>query len=305
MTVSLETLVRRWQDEVARDPGSPSFIPLADHYRGRGRFDVARRVCTRGLGRQPENVEGHYVLGRIYRDLGDLQKAGDEWDIALRLDPEHVAARRAIGLLRLEEGDRAGAESHLRLALANDPDDPRIRRALSYLVAGGRRSSPSGRYWEALSARLQGPIDWLRRESRVTTAIFLDGSGRILARTGAATNIDLAAFATLAAGTHAASREMARLMDQPGFSQLYQGRGQHQIFMGAIDAPHGELLVLAIFDDDTTIGLVRALFREMSRDLAGGNWPDPEWHHGGDTLETSLAANLKRFDRSYPGNGGG
>lgn len=294
MTVSLEALVRRWQNDVARDPGSASFIPLADHYRGRGRFDVARRVCTRGLARQPENVEGHYVLGRIYRDLGELQMAGDEWDIALRLDPSHVAARRAIGLLRLEQGDRVGAESHLRLALTNDPDDPRIRRALEYLAGSGRRRAPSGRYWEALSARLHGPIEWFRREAKANTAIFLDGSGRVLARSGGPVAFDLAAFATLAAGTHAASREIARIMGQPGFSQLYQGRGKHQIFMGAVDAPHGEILLLATFDDDTTIGLVRAIFREMSRDLANSSWPDPEWEHANETLEASLAASLRR-----------
>lgn len=294
MIVSSEMLARRWQDEVARDPGSPSFIPLADHYRGRGRFDAARRVCIRGLARHPENVEGHYVLGRIYRDLGDLQRAGDEWDIALRLDDSHVAARRAIGLLRLEQGDRGSARAHLLRAQRNDPDDPRIHRALSYLENSGRRSAPSGRYWESLAACLHRPMEAFRREARVKTALFIDGSGRVLTRTGQPFGADLASFASLAAGIHAASREMTRWMDQPGFSQLYQGRGDHQIFMASFPAPHGEILGIAIFDDETNVGLVRSLFGDLKKELQRVSWPDPEWDQRGDTLESSLAANLAR-----------
>ena len=304
MTVSSEMLVRRWQNEVARDPGSPSFIQLADHYRGRGRFDVARRVCTRGLERRPEDVEGHYVLGRIYRDLGDLQRAGDEWDIALRLDETHVAARRALGLLRLEQGDRRSAQIHLRRALRNDPDDPRIQRAISYLEVGGRRTSPSGRYWEAVAALLRGPMDSFRRETRVRTALFIDGSGRVLTHAGQPLGADLAGFATLTAGINAASREMTRLMGQPPFSQLYQGRGDHQIFVGSLAAPHGEILGVATFDDETNIGLVRTLFSELREKLSAAKWPDPEWDRAAETLESSLAASLNRADGRWPKAGG-
>lgn len=297
-------LVRRWQNEVARDPGSPSFIPLADHYRGRGRFDVARRVCTRGLQRNPEDVEGHYVLGRIYRDLGDLERAGDEWDIALRLDETHVAARRALGLLRLEQGDRRSAQLHLRRALRNDPDDPRIQRAISYLEGAGRRSSPSGRYWETLTQLLQAPLDAFRRETRVRTALFVDASGRVLTHAGQPLGADLAGFATLTAGINAAAREMTRLMGQPPFSQLYQGRGDHQIFAGTVGAPHGEVLGIAIFDDESNIGLVRTEFTGLRKMLSEAAWPDPEWDRAAETLESSLAASLDRAAGSSARRGG-
>ena len=63
--------VRRWQEEVAGDPGSPSFLPLAEVYRREGRADVARRLCLRGLRHHPENVEAHFLLGRLHREAGD------------------------------------------------------------------------------------------------------------------------------------------------------------------------------------------------------------------------------------------
>src|SRR5690606_14449819 len=112
-------------------------------------------------------------------------------------------------------------------------------------------------YWDALAALLHGPLETFRRETRVRSVLFVDGSGRVLARSGLPLGADLAGFATLAAGIHAAAREMTRLMNQPDFSQLYQGRGENQIFMGVVPAPHGELLGIAIFDDETNVGLVR------------------------------------------------
>lgn len=294
MSPSRDAEVRRWQDEVARDPGSPAFVPLADHYRSRGHLQVARRVCTRGLERQPDHVEAHYLLGRIHRDAGELELAGDEWDITLRLDNGHVAARRSIAFLSMEQGDRVAAERHLRRALENDPDDPRIRRALQYLTGAARRESLPAGYWNAVGAHLSGPAEHLLRESRARLGLFIDTSGRILTRHGSLADLDLAGFATLAAGIHAAAREIARMLGQPGFSQLYQGHGEHQIFLGAVPAPAGEILLLITFGDETNIGLVRALFGEMKESLVGSDWPDLGQSGNADSLESSLAAGLDR-----------
>ena len=41
--------LRQWSEEVAADPGSPAFLPLARHYREAGRHDAALRLVLRGL----------------------------------------------------------------------------------------------------------------------------------------------------------------------------------------------------------------------------------------------------------------
>ena len=82
--------VRQWSEEVAADPASLSFLPLAAAYREQGRRDAALKLCIRGLEKHPDNVEAHYLLGLLYREGGDTLKAFDEWDIALALDPEHA-----------------------------------------------------------------------------------------------------------------------------------------------------------------------------------------------------------------------
>lgn len=273
MIRSREPAFRRLQEEVARDPGNRAFVSLADLYREQGRLEIARRVCIRGLERQPNNVEAHYVLGRIYRDAEDPEKAYDEWDIALRLDPMDVASRRAIAFLCLERGELDEAGRHLRKALENDPDDPRIRRALRFVENGGRQVTPDSAYWEGVAEILKPRSDRFIRESRVRLLLVIDGSGRVVSQQGFTRDLDIAAFATLAAGVNAAAAELARMSDQPPFSQLYQGRGDHQIFIGSIPAPAGDLLLLCVFGEDTTIGLVRVLFSELVDDLAGVQWP--------------------------------
>jgi tetratricopeptide (TPR) repeat protein len=136
--------LRQWTDEVAADPGSPAFRPLAEHYRAAGRGDAALRLVLRYLERNPHDVEGHYLLGLLYRDTGEEVKAFDEWDMALALSPEHLGARRQIGLLCLERGDHAAAVRHLEHARSLDIEDEEVRQALevAWVRAHGGEPAP-------------------------------------------------------------------------------------------------------------------------------------------------------------------
>ena len=144
MNASTQQL-RQWAEEVAADPASPAFLPLAAYYREAGRGDAAMRLVVRGLERHPHDVEAHHLLGLIYRDAGELTKAFDEWDIALALAPEHHGARRQIAFLCYQRGDLEAAERHLEKALESDFDDAEVRRFLEEVhqargaARGGRR----------------------------------------------------------------------------------------------------------------------------------------------------------------------
>jgi tetratricopeptide (TPR) repeat protein len=140
--------VRQWSEEVAADPASLSFLPLAGAYRGQGRRDAALKLCIRGLEKHPDNVEAHYLLGLLYNEGGDTLKAFDEWDIALALDPEHAGSRREIGLVAYARGDHALAVRHLERALETDAFDEEVRTALEDAWSqsrGGRGGSSAPR----------------------------------------------------------------------------------------------------------------------------------------------------------------
>lgn len=144
--------LQRWSEEVARDPGSPAFVPLAEAYRKQGRRDAAVRVCLRGLERNPDHVDAHGLLARLYLDAGERARAADEWGIVLRLDPESFEANRGLGFYRLERGELEAARGHLERAAETRPGDPTVREALAVLdrrmgagrVDGARPATDAG-----------------------------------------------------------------------------------------------------------------------------------------------------------------
>lgn len=122
--------IERWSEELARDPASGVFIPLADALRRRGQLDLAFRVATRGLTRRPYDGDAHDLLARIWADRGDVERAMDEWSMALQCAPTHPGALKGMGFACYQIGRTLDAERYLMEAAAADPDDLSIRAAL-------------------------------------------------------------------------------------------------------------------------------------------------------------------------------
>ncbi|HJQ21138.1 MAG TPA: tetratricopeptide repeat protein [Gemmatimonadaceae bacterium] len=114
--------VRVWSDELARDPSSLVFLPLAETLRRQGQLDVARKVAIRGLERHPHNPDAHDQLARIQADRGDLQAAFDEWEMVLRLVPGHVGALKGMAFVRFQQGRLQEAEELLVQAQGVEED---------------------------------------------------------------------------------------------------------------------------------------------------------------------------------------
>jgi tetratricopeptide (TPR) repeat protein len=275
-------------------------------YRREGKLEVARRLCVRGLERHPEHVEAHVLLGRIYRESGELEKAFDELDIALGLEPTHHAARRAAGYLSLERRDWPAAARHLEAAARHDPGDERVASALvlarrnAVAAPGALPGTP-----ESIAQTLAPALDRFVREARVRLLLLTEGSGRILAQHGFTRELDIAAFASLGAGIQSASRALAGVLGQPGFDQLYQGEGERQLFIGPLPTPAGELILLTAFGEETTIGLVRVHFDEFAREIAAIDWTLAAPRPSGAQLEAALAAGLDRARGDDPASPAG
>jgi predicted regulator of Ras-like GTPase activity (Roadblock/LC7/MglB family) len=96
-------------------------------------------------------------------------------------------------------------------------------------------------------------------------ALLVDKDGYLITRQGFTHSLDTTALSALLAGSFASTKEIARLVGEPEFSVLFhQGKRDH-IHLCLI----GERTILAvIFDDRTTIGMVRLYAKEVSEDLA-------------------------------------
>jgi predicted regulator of Ras-like GTPase activity (Roadblock/LC7/MglB family) len=138
--------VRRWSDELARDPASLVFLPLGETLRRQGQLDLALKIAMRGLERHSHNSDAHDLLARIAVDRGELQRAFDEWDMVLRLTPEHVGALKGMAFVRFQQGSSADAEQYLqRAAERNGGGDAEVTAALANMRAAGRGVRDAGR----------------------------------------------------------------------------------------------------------------------------------------------------------------
>jgi predicted regulator of Ras-like GTPase activity (Roadblock/LC7/MglB family) len=105
----------------------------------------------------------------------------------------------------------------------------------------------------------------LIKDAQAKCVLLVDKDGHLITRQGFTQSLDTTALAALLAGSFASTREIARLVGEPEFSVLFhQGKKDH-IHITLV----GERTILAvIFDDRTTIGMVRLYAKEVSENLA-------------------------------------
>jgi predicted regulator of Ras-like GTPase activity (Roadblock/LC7/MglB family) len=125
--------MQRWSEDVARDPASLAFLPLARAYRRQGRREAALRLCLKGLERHPDHVDAHGLLARLYLESGDRRRAADEWSIVLRLEADNFEALRGLGFCFLEQNELGKARQHLERAALVRPGDATVAEALRLL----------------------------------------------------------------------------------------------------------------------------------------------------------------------------
>jgi tetratricopeptide (TPR) repeat protein len=130
MKTPAPTDLQRWSEELARNPASLAFLPLARAYRRLGRRDLAVQLCMRGMEHHPTHVEAHALLALLHFESGDRAKAADEWATVLRLKPGNFEALRGMGFRYLEQGEIAKARNHLERASLIRPEDTTVQEAL-------------------------------------------------------------------------------------------------------------------------------------------------------------------------------
>jgi predicted regulator of Ras-like GTPase activity (Roadblock/LC7/MglB family) len=111
-------------------------------------------------------------------------------------------------------------------------------------------------------------IDVILRElvklSGATCALLIDKDGHLVDRTGTMKDFDLDTIAALVAGSFAATREMARVLGEEEFTVLFHQGPKGSIQLSLV----GDRTILAvIFDDRTTVGMVRLYTLEASNKL--------------------------------------
>ena len=120
----------------------------------------------------------------------------------------------------------------------------------------------------AVESWIEEPLVRFIDDSRVRLALLLETSGRVLAQHGFTRSIDVMSACALAAAIHASAAEIGRQLDGNPFTSLHHPGQERQIFLGQLTTGRGVHILLTVFDDATSIGLVRLYFAELTRRLA-------------------------------------
>lgn len=72
-------------------------IDLASVLMESRQFDEAERLLSEILESNPRSADAHYLLGVVYDETGNPERARFEWREARRIDPNHVEALRSLG----------------------------------------------------------------------------------------------------------------------------------------------------------------------------------------------------------------
>jgi predicted regulator of Ras-like GTPase activity (Roadblock/LC7/MglB family) len=111
---------------------------------------------------------------------------------------------------------------------------------------------------------LREPMRAFVRESRVRTAILVNRSGQVLAHHGFARGFDVANVATLAAAAHSSAHALAELTGAGQWMHLHHAGKEHQLFLAPFGTGGERFVLVAIFDRDSTLGLVQLFFDRLT-----------------------------------------
>jgi predicted regulator of Ras-like GTPase activity (Roadblock/LC7/MglB family) len=103
-------------------------------------------------------------------------------------------------------------------------------------------------------AVLDGVLEDFLLKAEADLTVVIDRGGNVISQFGDMDVTDVTVVAALAAGSFAATRELARRIGELEFNALYhQGNGTH-IFMNSVDE---DTIMITVFGRRTTVGLVK------------------------------------------------
>lgn len=115
-------------------------------------------------------------------------------------------------------------------------------------------------------AALDGVLGDFLKKTEAELAIVIDRGGNVISQFGEMDLMDVTIIAALAAGSFAATRELARRIGEVEFNALYhQGTGNH-LFMNSVD---DDTIMITVFGSRTTVGLVRFYATATAQGVAG------------------------------------
>ncbi len=112
--------------------------------------------------------------------------------------------------------------------------------------------------------RIAAVCDKLGREANARVVFVIDKNGQLIASAGEADKLDSTSLASLVAGEIAATGGLAQLMGEKEFSTLFHEGTRDNLHISLVA---GRVILVIIFDNRSSLGLVRLRVKKCSEEL--------------------------------------
>lgn len=113
---------------------------------------------------------------------------------------------------------------------------------------------------ETQLSEIESALEEMLTGSNAASVLLINSNdGSLITAKGLTEELDTTSLAALAAGTFASAREIARLVGELEFTVLFHQGKRHHVHVNQA-GEHG--LLMTLFTDDTTVGLVRLCARK-------------------------------------------
>jgi predicted regulator of Ras-like GTPase activity (Roadblock/LC7/MglB family) len=113
--------------------------------------------------------------------------------------------------------------------------------------------------------RISEHLSALLRESSARCALLVDRTGQLLANAGEQLSFDPAAFASLTAADFSANDQLAKMIGEPEFASLFHQGEKESMYLADVAR---RVILVVLFDQRTTVGMVRLRVKRTVGDLA-------------------------------------
>jgi hypothetical protein len=119
----------------------------------------------------------------------------------------------------------------------------------------------------AVESWVEAPLTRYVEDARARLALLLHPSGQVVAQAGFTRAVDVMTACALAAAVNATAAELGRRVDGTAFRGLYHSGAEKQFHLATVELGHATYICLTVFDEESSLGLVRMYFGDLCREL--------------------------------------
>jgi len=119
--------------------------------------------------------------------------------------------------------------------------------------------------YEEEADRISTVIDKLTRDANAKAVFLVDKNGQLISSSGNTAGLDTTSLASLTAGNIAATGGLAELIGEKEFSILFHEGEKDNLHISIVA---GRVILVVMFDNKSSLGLVRLRVKKTSQELA-------------------------------------